>query len=271
MFGLGVVGVVGTVVLASRATLKLEEVLTDIENKKSIAETLRSKKNALYSEEDYRKDMVVLRLQMITGVLKLYGPAVLVGALSIAALTGSHVALARRNMALTAAYAAIEKGFKEYRSRVVKEYGEDKDRELRYGSVKKDIVEETATGPKVTTTKRCDPNEVSIYARFFDENNANFQREAVYNRIFLQCQQNYFNDILHSRGHVFLNEVYDALGMDRSRAGAVVGWVLSKASDNFVDFGIFNGNSPAVRDFVNGDEGAILLDFNVDGVIYDKI
>jgi hypothetical protein len=97
--------------------------------------------------------------------------------------------------------------------------------------------------------------------------------EPEYNLIFLQCQQNWANDQLRTRGHVFLNEVYDMLGLERSKAGAVVGWVFTKdgSTDNFIDFGVFNGETQISRDFVNGHEGAILLDFNVDGVIYDKI
>jgi hypothetical protein len=63
------------------------------------------------------------------------------------------------------------------------------------------------------------------------------------------------------------------LGIDRSKAGSVVGWVITKegTGDNFIDFGVFDGDNPRARDFVNGREGSILLDFNVDGVIYDKI
>ena len=88
--------------------------------------------------------------------------------------------------------------------------------------------------------------------------------------MYLKAQQNSFNDLLRARGHVFLNEVYDGLGLERSQAGAVVGWVLGDG-DNYVDFGIFDGDKPRARDFVNGLEASILLDFNVDGVIYDLI
>jgi hypothetical protein len=117
------------------------------------------------------------------------------------------------------------------------------------------------------------PDDPSIYARFFDPTSPSWSKEPEYNLIFLKCQQNYANDLLKSRGHVFLNEVYDMLGMERSKAGAVVGWLLSKNgdTDNFVNFGVFDGREQVARDFVNGREGAILLDFSVDGVIYDGI
>jgi hypothetical protein len=71
---------------------------------------------------------------------------------------------------------------------------------------------------------------------------------------------------------VFLNEVYRAIGADHTQAGSVVGWILSDTGDNYIDFGVFNGqDGDRIRDFVNGREGAVLLDFNVDGLIWDKI
>jgi len=271
LFGAGVVGVVTTVVLASRATLKIDEVLTSMENDKEIADNLAKENNPEYTEMDHQRDLVIIKTRGVMKIARMYAPAVGVGILSIAALTGSHVVLTRRNVALTAAYAALDRGFQDYRKRVVDAYGEDRDRELRYGTVSKEIVEETKQGPVTSVVKRHDPSGISVYARFFDELNANWNRHTEYNLLFLRCQQNYLNDMLHARGHVFLNEAYDALGMDRSQAGAVVGWVLGKGHDNYVDFGVFDGDNPRARDFVNGREGAILLDFNVDGVIFDRI
>jgi hypothetical protein len=86
--------------------------------------------------------------------------------------------------------------------------------------------------------------------------------------MFLQCQQNYFNQQLKARGHVFLNEIYDAIGLERSKAGTIVGWVTDGNGDGYIDFGMFEDAS---RRFINGIEPSILLDFNVDGVIYDLI
>jgi len=270
LFGAGVVGVIGTAVLASSATLKLEETLEEINTKKKQAKDLYEAGHDSYSESDYQRDQAILMVRSVTKVAKLYMPAIALGSLSIAALTGSHVIMTKRNVALTAAYAALDKGFREYRDRVINELGEEKDREFRYSSEEVTVQEKTESGTKKRKVKKVGPNGKSIYARFFDETCVDWQSTPEYNRVFLQAQQNYFNDLLNARGHVFLNEVYDRLGMERSQAGQVVGWTR-KGTDGFIDFGIFDGDSPAVRDFVNGHEGAILLDFNVDGVIYDQI
>lgn len=268
LFGVGIVSIVTTVVLASRATLKVDEVLEKAQQDLEKARTLESPK---YSEVDRQKDIALVHSKAAMSIVKLYGPAVIVGVVGVCALTGSHVILTKRNVALTAAYAAIEKSFNQYRKRIVDEFGVEKDRHLHYGTVDKEIVEETEEGPVVKTIKRVDPNGFSAYAKWFDESNPNWTNRSEYNSMFLRGKQNYANDRLRSHGHVFLNEVYDSLGIERTKAGAVVGWIISKDGDNYVDFGLFDGNSPSARDFVNGYENSIRLDFNVNGVIYDKI
>lgn len=268
LFGAGIVGMVGSTVLACRATLKMETVLDEAQDKLNFARTLE---HPNYSETDRGRDTSLIYFQTGVKVVKLYTPAIIVGGVSIAALTSSHRILTQRNIALTAAYGALERGFNEYRARVVEKYGEEQDRDFRYGAREVEI-EDPETGKKKTVTRVATDSEPSIYARFFDPYSPSWSKEPEYNLIFLKCQQNYANDLLKARGHVFLNEVYDMLGIPRSKAGAVVGWVLSDngKTDNYINFGIFDGNGKG-RDFVNGLENAILLDFNVDGIIYDKI
>lgn len=266
----GVVGMGATIVLASRATLKLEKVVTKHEEGVFTARTLHEQNREDYTDNDYRRDMVVIHTQYIVGLAKLYAPAVVMGLASVAALTGGHVILNRRNTAVMAAYAALQKGFVEYRKRVVDQYGDEKDQELRHGLVDKDIYEDDEDGGMVRTIKALGEKKGSIYSVFFDERSTSWSRAPHYNQTFLSAQQNYMNNLLQSRGHVFLNEVYDALGLPRTTPGAVVGWVKGQG-DNFVDFGVFRGDIYMGQEFVNGNERSILLDFNVDGVIYDKI
>lgn len=277
MFGAGLVGVVATAVLASKATLKLEDKLDEALDNIALAKRVAKHEESHEDSDPHKierkkqRDIAGIYIKSSFGIIKLYAPAVAVGTLSVAALTGSHVVLTRRNVGLTAAYAALEKGFDDYRQRVRDELGEEKDRQFRYKTETVEIVEETETGPQTSQVVRVAPDGHSVYARFFDEYCQSWSKQPEYNHLFLRCQQNYANDLLRSRGHIFLNEVYDMLGIERSKAGAVVGWLLSKDGDNFVDFGIFDGDNPRARDFVNGREGSILLDFNVDGVIFDKL
>jgi hypothetical protein len=265
LFGIGVVGMVGSTVLACRSTLRLEEVLEETNRDLATAKALKDLK---YSETDRRKDITMLYTRGAVKVAKLYSPSILIGVVSIGALTKSHNMLYQRNLALTAAYAAVDRAFSEYRSRVVDKYGADQDEEFRYSTETVELLDDNG---KMKTVQRVSVDDIpSMYARFFDSYAGTWSKDPEYNYVFLRCQQQWANDMLKARGHLFLNEVYDSLGLARTKAGSVVGWVISSNGDNFVDFGIFDDKQTA-RDFVNGREGAVLLDFNVDGIIYDKI
>lgn len=276
----GVAGIVTSAVMACKATTKAGTIKDELkEGMDQINEVANNPKVQNYTEEDKRKDTVIVYTQAAMKYIKLYGPSVLLGAASIVCIIGSHNILKKRNVALAAAYASIDKGFKEYRGRVIERFGEDLDRELRY-NVKAKEFEETTTDAKgkekisKTTVEVADPNTYSEYARFFDDGCNGWTKDAEYNLMFLKNTQNTANDLLKARGHLFLNEVYDMLGIPRSKAGQVVGWIYDKdhpIGDNFVDFGIYNMNIEKVRDFVNGYERTILLDFNVDGPIMDMI
>lgn len=259
LFGAGIIGVIGTAVLASRATLKLSEKLDAAEQE--IADV---KSDLKHRKGQYQKDLTYVYTKNTIEIAKLYAPAVALGAVSIGCLTGSHIQLTKRNTAVTAAYAAVSKAYDNYRDRVRKELGEDKELEVYHAAT----IEKVMVDGKSQDIVVADPNKYSPYARIFDEGSIQYTKNAELNKLFVMAQQNYLNDLLHARGHVFLNEAYDSLGLERSSAGAVVGWVLDEGGDNYIDFGLYK---PASARFVNGLERNIILDFNVDGVIFDKI
>jgi hypothetical protein len=280
MLTLGLISGVGATVLAVKATLKVDSVMDEHQEKLDRVKYgwSRVEKGELskevYSEQDYKKDLSTTYIQTGVGFAKLYWPSVTLGALSIGLIIGSFGILKQRNVALMAAYKLVEEGFAKYRRNVVEEFGEEKDFMLKNG-LKSEQYEEEVTDEKgkkqIVQKSRVvrDPNGLSIYARFFDESCSEHTKDPAYNKAFLMAQQQYWNTMLQTRGHVFLNEVYDRLGIDRTDAGAIVGWVLEDG-DGFIDFGMFDGNRQKAREFINGKEYSILLDFNVDGVIYDR-
>lgn len=264
-FAAGVVGVIGGAVLASRATLKLEETLDEIKEDIDAVKDMSIRaglQDPGYTEQDHYKDLGYVYGKSAIAVVKLYGPSVLVGVVSIAALTGSHIQLTRRNTALTVTLAGISKAFDEYRGRVRKEVGEPREKEL-YQNI--EVVEHK--GEQIIR-KIDNTNALSQYAVIWDEGSIRWKKDPELNRMFLQHQQNYHNDILHTRGFVFLNEVYEALGLPLTTKGQIVGWMIHGDGDNYIDFGLFESRSAA---FINNQERSIVLDFNVDGVIYDRI
>lgn len=270
MFGTGVVTAVTATVFACKATLKLDEVVAKRETDRRTADLLLAENSVEYSKADYDRDIAVIRVKLARDVARLYAPAVGIGIVSLGLLTGAHITLTKRNAAIGAAYAALDRGFREYRARVRDELGEDKDREFLFGAVEKEIVEEGEHGHEVKTVKRA-KGPHSPYARVFDETLPTWSASPLNNRAFLQAQQNYLNDLLHSRGHVMLNDAYDALKMERSVAGTQVGWVRGHG-DDMIDFGLFRKDDPVMRDFMNLEHNdGIVIDFNVDGVVYDLI
>ena len=274
----GVTGTVVSTVMACKATTKagaiLEETKQQMEQINEVAETVDASK---YSEEDKRKDAAIVYTQTALKFVKLYGPSVAVGALSISAILFGHKILKKRNIALAAAYKAVDTGFKQYRDRVIEALGEDIDKEFKYGvkakEIEKKVVDEKG---KEKTVKEIvnvvDPNNISEFAVIFDCGNDGWDKDPQISKYFLLQQQNYANDKLKTRGYLFLNEVYEMLGFQKTKAGQVVGWVYDEKDpigDNFVDFGIFDMTNPATVNFVNGIERSILLDFNVDGNILE--
>ena len=278
-----VAGIAGTIVgtvLACKATTKVSEIIEEKNKNVEDVHTCLEDDTKEYTEEDSKKDLTIIYAQTGVKLFKLYAPAIGVMALSFASIIAGHKVLKKRNVAIAAAYAAIDKGFKQYRKNVIEEFGESVDQQMRFGLKSKEIKKKDKDGKTVKETEYyIDPDanpldNISEYARFFDASSSNFAKDPEYNMMYLRRQQDYANEMLKSRGHLFLNEVYDLLDIPRSKAGQVVGWVYDKngntKGDNYVDFGLYR-NDQGTRRFVNGLEYNILLDFNVDGVIYDII
>lgn len=276
----GVVGAVTSAVMACKATTKVHDILEDTKTKvDQVHEVLANDDipEEKYSVEDSKKDLAIIYAQTGFEFIKLYGPSVALGVLSITAILTSNNILRKRNLALAAAYTTIDRSFKEYRGRVIERFGKDLDHELKH-NIKAKEIEETVTnedGTEITETKTVDvanPTKYSDYARFFDEACSGWTKDPELNLMFLKRQQSYANDLLQRRGYLFLNEVYDMIGIPRTKAGQVVGWVYDEncpVGDNYVDFGIYDIHREKCRDFVNGYERSILLDFNPDGNILD--
>lgn len=284
LMGAGIVGVVTSAVMACKATLKLDDVLA--ESKETVDKIHEVSENPdmiaegkEYTEDDMKKDLTIVYTKAGLKVAKLYAPAIVVGGLSIAAIVSGHRILRKRNIALAAAYTAVDKGFKEYRGRVIEKFGEELDKELKYDikakEVEETVVDEKGKEKKVKKTiKTVGQNLGSPYAKFFDESCRGWTKDPEYNLMVVRDVQDYANRLLRMKHHLFLNEVYDLLGIQRTTAGQVVGWIYDEKNpigDNYIDFGIYDVHDEAKRKFVNGYERTILLDFNVDGAILDMI
>ena len=279
----GIIGIVTSAVMACKATTKINDILEDTKTQVDKVHTVledESISKETYSEEDSKKDLAIIYAKTGLNFVKLYGPSILLGAVSIASIVTSNNILRKRNIALAAAYTVVDTGFKEYRGRVIERFGEELDKELKYNikaeNVKETFIDEDGSEKTVDkTVEMTDPHACySNYARFYDDGCKGWTKDPELNLVFLKQTQQYANDRLRARGHLFLNEVYDMLGIPHSSAGQIVGWIYDEDNpngDNYVDFGIYDTYKEKSRDFVNGYERVILLDFNVDGIIYNLI
>ena len=287
LMGIGIAGVITSTVLACRSTLKVKDILEDKDTNMNNVKEVLAEGREDYTEEDARKDKTIIMTTTAIRIMKLYAPSVIIGAGSIACLLESHNVMRNRNAGLAAALAATTESFKQYRERVTAKYGDEVDKEMRYG-IKKEKKEKDGKKTKEDIVVGCDEKELSGYARYFNESNINWTDDPQYNMMFLRQNQNWANDKLISQGYLYLNDVYDALGFPKTKAGQVVGWVYdpknNERGDNYIDFGIYDLNVRGYRDemandtiaeerqdFINGYRNSILLDFNVDGNIWETM
>lgn len=264
----GIAGVVAAGVMAARATLKLEAVIT--EHKHQVEDV----KEITFGTDSTGRELTKVYVRTTGHIVKLYGPSVTLGAAGIFSILSGHNIMRKRNAALVVAYKGLESAFNRYRQTIVDEYGEDRERELFYrGAVKEiDVIHEDG---RIEKSVSVDASGISPYARIYDESTSKeWQRETDYNLAKIRAEQNYLNDRLMARGYVFLNEAYRRLGLEESEAGQIVGWKWDSDGDNHIDFGLFKGTDVnEVYDVValSNAHNAYLLDFNVDGPILSAL
>lgn len=258
----GTAGFIGTTILASKATLKVEE--TVAEEAALLVKVHEAHEAGKLDDKDATHDKVVLYTRMTTKLAKLYAPALILGVASIVSLATGHGIMLKRNASLAAAYAAVDQAFKSYKKKVESKFGKEAVLDALVSTAEEDLTKDEMTLEAITAV-----DGVSPYGVIFDSSNNNWSADEDLSILHLKCQQQYANDILQTRGHIFLNEVYKMLGFPHTPAGAVTGWVKGHG-DDFIDFNIYDGMFEG-----EGGNGRTVtkwaLDFNVDGVMWDKI
>jgi hypothetical protein len=282
LLGAGLIGMVGTVILASKATLKSQALLDEAKaSLKAIDRTAANSLEKNYTDEDVMKAKGMVYVKTSFELAKLYGPSIAIGFLSVASILSSHGVMAKRQVSLVAAYGLLAEGYSKYRARVVEVLGEEKDAEFHLGLREEtySVTEEDETGKKSKVKKSSlvpSGPMPSMYARCFDSSNPMYQSNRLLNSAFLTSQEAYINDVLILEGHVFLNEVYKRLGFPETPEGQLVGWVLRSPEqmkrekrDGYISFGL--NKWPANRETMRGENDAIWIDPNVDGIVFNLI
>lgn len=285
----GAVGIGVAFVMACKASMKVNDILEDAKSEIEDIHTEAEEGTCEIQPTEEETSKALTHVYVHTGLelVKLYAPAVVIGGLSLASLLTSNRIYRNRYISAAAYAKTMETTLKEYRGRVVERFGKDLDNELRYNIKAKEVEETTVdeNGNEVVTKKTVnaiDPTTLNEFAVFYEEyvrdkkggfvRNPDWCEDNEYNIAFLRQRERYANDILHSRGHVFLNEVRALINLPPTKAGQLVGWVDDPNGDGdcFVDFGLTE-SSQNYMDFLDGTDEAILLNFNVDGNILELI
>lgn len=278
----GVVTLIGSAVGACVATRKLDGVLE--ETKKDIgaiheqAEAAEEQPNVNYPAKQMKKDLTKVYFHCAGQVAKLYAVPVAFGALGTTSILSGANLFHKRNVALAAAYTSANELLDRYSKGVIERFGEDMDKELRYGVKAKNVIETVVKEDGIEETRAEVVEEFNVLEsdtdKFFDEFNPNFDKHSASENLkFLALQQSIANEKLRRKGYLFLNDVYTMIGLQPTAAGQAIGWIYDEKNpvgDNIVDFGLGNPNDESVRRFVNGHEKAVLLHFNHDGNILNK-
>ena len=272
----GVIGTVAGAVMACKETLELGDVLDECKQEKMELEEQYAMCEE-YSEDALKKDQVKLTIKQAAKIVKLYAPSVIMEVTSIGVIFASNDIMRKRNASMAAAYATLNSMYKRYRQNVIESYGEEVDNDMRFGVKHEKVTEIDEDGNKVKIDARIVDLDntalaISDYSRFFQMGCKGFDASSGrYNLLYLKGIQAMFNNKLIADGYVMLNDVYRELGFDTIPEGWSIGWVYDETNpigDNYIDFGLYearNKNQRAVNDW----EPVILMDFNVDGNLYE--
>ena len=277
----GIAGLITAGVLACVATKKLGDVQEDhrIQKEKIENRTIKAGGDLEKQKAEVQQDLKKEQGKYVLELVKLYsGPVVLAAGSAFAIVKGNDI-LQKRNLALAAAYTTLDGAFREYRSRVVDRFGEDVDKELRTGAHREKIetveTDENGKEKKVKVNGLVAGPNLSGYARYFGYGDSKAAEPNFdYNDMFLRGMQATFNKMLKIKGYVFLNDVYEALGYERTIAGQSVGWVYDRNRDDHGD----NCIDLRIEEVYRADEvrpgmweKVHVIDPNVDGDIMNHL
>lgn len=286
LVGTGVVGFGLTVVGACKATSKAHDILEAKEE--ALNDNDLAFQDNIISEKDHEDNIRQINRNSKWMLVKAYTPTATGLVVSVILVLGGYRMINGRLVKTAAAYKILEDGFGRYRENVRDEFGEDADwrmlntiRPERLEAAEKEReanreIEADKKRKKKNYEKRRTAHQ-EVYSKFFDQYSDRWRRSWTPDQVwdYLRQKQREANDMLRIRKHIFLNEVYDLLGLDRTEEGAVVGWILTKKNPNsFVDFGLKSMPEEERRRFLSAERNEdikIWLHFNPDGLIYNMI
>lgn len=279
LVGAGIATLIGSLVYTVIGTLN-----TGVEVTNAVCELDKVENDDSLMEEERRKKKHGIYIHAGLNIARNYAPAVTLATVSAGCLIGSNAIMRRRAFSLAAAYSALDTTFSDYRTRVIDEYGEDVDKKMRYGLTTKEVEVEQVddeTGEVVKTTSTVTEAAESATNIWYKHQyelpdgtvivNPNWQPDKNLNATFVLAQLAWFNGRLSRGEHVWLDDIYNELGIpvDGYRQEAhVLGWTPDKNGEKYIKCRLYNKEESG--EFISNDDGDLLLAFNPDGILYYK-
>lgn len=265
LLGLGLVTGTASIVLTGKASVKAKALTDGVQNKK-LQLSGQFEVDCL-TEEEFKNELRSVYIKYALDLAKEYAVPVSLYAATVASVFASYKIQKNRQIALSTALAACTTAYTTLlgKLKMGAEHGLTAKEVIDGCEVIQNGVDEN--GEPIYEKSQGEPVNDSLYKVRFDNYSTCWEKDKFQNESTLRSEECWANDRLRLQGYLFLNDVYDRLGLPRTKAGQIVGWIKGSNGDGFVDFGIVDAETYADVRF---DYNAFDLEFNVDGDILTK-
>jgi hypothetical protein len=242
----GIVGLGATAVLAYKSRDKVQAVVEDIEAKRKLGEEV--------NRFDVVKDIVEATYLPIT-----------VGTLSVVSIIMSHRVQRKRILTLSGVLAAEQARNIYFEKKYKKVHGDEAYANFTTPTDEVEHVEVGKNGKEKITVQQVKKDIDHTIGQWYDESQEYASDDHTYNVAFIEAVDSRMQTLLFQRGSLLLNEVREALGFERMRAGALLGWTTEDSFE--IEFNVMN-----MLDEGTGEmKDQIWVTWNRPHYIYDQV
>lgn len=233
----GVLGLGATAYLSFKSAKRFEEITTDLEDKREseayqadIREVVTAEgvdslneEERDYWDENKDVDFTVKRSVIIRNVAGAFAAPVITGTVSICAITLSYMMMNNRVKGLASALATASAESYYYHKKYENQYGEEEAKRFYTPTTETDESTRDEDNKQVKVVTK-DKGAGDLYGEWFDKSDNYVADDHTYNKAFITSVEEKMANKLFRNGYLVLNDLKDALGFERDRSGAVVGW-----------------------------------------------
>lgn len=210
--GIGVVGLGATAYLAYKSRDKVEEVVEKIEEKNAMGEEVN-------------------KVEVARDIAEAVYQPVVMGAVSITCIIMAHRIQHKRILTLAGALAVEQTRNVMFEDKYKKKHGEEEYRKFITPTEEVEVITTDKKGKEKITVEEVKKDVDRTIGQWYDESSEYASDDHTYNLAMIDAVNERMQTRLFQRGTLTLNEVREALGFERIRAGALLGWTSSDSFD----------------------------------------